>query len=152
MTDETQADPSGPDAAHLRPPGLDDATVEALGTLSEAFEAVEDARGHLYAFHRLTGRADLTLGEAVDQLRRAGHVDLADRIDRELLGRNVIPGRWTFQIVEEYDDGYYALFQELERLARDRLADGRRHLYEAEMKESRRTHRAPGHEATPDDL
>ncbi len=143
---------TGPDAGHRRPEGVDDATVEALGKLSEALEAAEVARGHLYTFHRLSGTTDLTLGEAVQQLRDAGHTDLADRIDRELVGRNVIPGHWTFQIVEAYDDGYYATFKELERAAREELVGGRRHLYEAEMKEDRRTHGAPGHEATPDDL
>lgn len=142
----------GPSAAHRRPEGVDDATVEALGRLSEALEAVEVARGHLYAFHRLSGTADLTLGDAVAKLRAAGHTELADRIDRELVGRNVIPGRWTFQIVEAYDESYYANFRDLERAAREQLVGGRRHLYEAEMKEDRRTHGAPGHEATPDDL
>ena len=139
-------------AQHRRPDGLDDATVDALGKLSEALEVAEDARGHLYAFHRLTGTADLTLGEAVDQLRDAGHAELADRVDTELVGRNVIPGHWTFQIVEEYDDTYYSVFKELDRVARDDLAEGRRHIYEAEMKERRRTHGRPGHEATPDDV
>ncbi|MGN7800560.1 hypothetical protein [Leifsonia sp. 22587] len=144
---ESRAD--GPDEQHRRPDGLDDATVDALGTLSEALEVVEHARGLLYGFHRLTGKADLTLGDAVDKLREAGHIDLADRIERELLGRNVIEGRWTFQIVEDFDDGYYALFRDLERTARDELAAGRRHLFEAEMKEERRTHGEPGHEARP---
>jgi hypothetical protein len=141
-----------PDPAHRRPDGVDDATVEALGRLSEALEAAEVARGHLYAFHRLSGTTDLTLGDAVGMLRAAGHVELADRIDHELVGRNVIPGRWTFQIVEAYDDDYYARFKALEQAARDELVGGRRHLYEAEMKEDRRTHGAPGHEATPEDL
>lgn len=141
----------GPDAAHLRPDGLDDATVEALGKLSEALEVVEHARGYLYGFHRLTGKADLALGEAVGKLRSAGHADLADRIERDLVGRNVIEGRWTFQIVEDYDDGYYAAFKGLEREARESLADGKRHLFEAEMKEDRRTHGRRHHEALPAD-
>ncbi len=102
----------------------DEATVAALGKLSEALEVVEEARGHLYAFHRRCGTADLTLGEAVEQLREAGHPELADRIDRELVGRNILSGRWTFQVVEEYDDGYYSTFRELERVARDGLAGG----------------------------
>lgn len=145
--DRTPAD--GPDGAHTRPEGLDDATVDALGSLSEALEVVEHARGLLYGFHRLTGTADLTLGDAVAKLRDAGHAELADRIDRELVGRNVIDGRWTFQIVEDYDDGYYALFRELEREAREQLAGGRRHLFEAELKEQRRTNGQPGHEPRP---
>jgi hypothetical protein len=143
---------SGPAAGHRRPDGVDDATIEALGKLSEALEAAEVARGNLYTFHRLSGTADRTLGEAVDLLRAAGHTGLADRIDRELVGRNVIPGQWTFQIVEAYDDTYYSVFRELDRAAREELVEGKRHLYEAEMKEERRTHGAPGHEATPADL
>jgi len=136
---------------HLRPRGVSDDTVEALGKLSEALETVEHARGLLYGFHRLTGRAHITLGEAVDQLRAAGHGGLADHIDRELLGRNVVHGRWTFQLVEEYDDTYYSTFKALEKQARDELVGGRRHLFEAEMKEEQRCHDHPDHRATPDD-
>ena len=138
-----------PAPEHRRPDGVDDLTVEALGKLSEALEVVEDARGSLYRFHRLTGMADLALGEAVDQLREAGHDSLAGEIQSRLVGRNVIEGRWTFQIMEEYDDGYYRLFKELEAKARDQLVLGKRHLFEAEMKEDRRTHGNPDHRATP---
>ena len=137
------------DDAHTRPAGTSDATVEALGKLSEALEVVEDARGRLYGFHRLTGMADLALGEAVGLLRDAGHAELADRIDTDLVGRNVLAGRWTFQIVEEFEDGYYAAFKEHERAAREQLMGGRRHVFEAEMKQERRTHGRPGHAATP---
>jgi hypothetical protein len=139
----------GPDFAHLRPKGVSDATVEALGKLSEALEVVEQARGYLYGFHRLTGTADLALGEAVELLRKAGHSTLADSVAEDIVGRNVIQGRWTFQIVEDYDDNYYAAFKAMEKRARDELAWGRRHLYEAEMKEERRTHGLPHHEARP---
>jgi hypothetical protein len=139
-----------PAPAHRRPDGVDDQTVEALGKLSEALEVVEDARGSLYRFHRLTGTADLALGEAIDMLREAGHQSLAGEIESRLLGRNVLEGRWTFQIMEEYDDGYYRLFKELDAKARDSLVLGRRHLYEAEMKEDRRTRGHPDHTAMPD--
>jgi hypothetical protein len=148
MTNDAQ----GPDAQHQVPEGVSEATVEALGSLSAAVEVIEHARGLLYGFHRLTGTADLNLGEAVEQLRKAGHTELAERIDTELVGRNVIAGRWTFQVVEDYDDGYYALAKELERTARDELVQGRRHLFEAGMKEDRRTQDQRHHEATPSDL
>jgi hypothetical protein len=145
------SDTNTPAPQHTRPPGVSDATVDALGKLSEALEVVEHVRGHLYAFHRLMGTADLTLGEAVDKFREAGHHELADRLQSELVGRNVLQGRWTFQIVEEYDDGYYAAFKSLEEAARNELVDGRRHLFEAEMKEDRRTHGHPAHTARPDE-
>lgn len=139
----------GPDAAHRRPAGLDDATVAALGKLSEALEVVEHARGYLYGFHRLTGKADLALGEAVEMLHQAGQESIADEIENELVGRNVIHGRWTFQVVEDYDDNYYAAFKAAESKARDELAGGKRHLFEAEMKEDRRSHGRAHHEAKP---
>ncbi len=142
-------DRDSPAPQHVRPEGADDATVEALGKLSEALEVVENARGLLYGFHRMIGTADLAAGEAVDMLRAAGHTELADRLGDELVGRNVVEGRWTFQVVEDFDDGYYTCFKELEREAREALVEGRRHLYEAEMKESRRTHGRRHHEARP---
>jgi hypothetical protein len=140
-----------PDSQHRRPDGLDDVTVEALGDISEALEAVERARGHLYSFHQLSGTADLTLQKGVAGLREAGHVELAEEIEAELVGRNVLPGMWTFQIVEAYDDGYWSVFRRCEKKAREMLAGGRRHLYEAEMKERERSRGHPGHEATPRD-
>ncbi|MEU6488322.1 hypothetical protein [Streptomyces sp. NPDC046887] len=141
----------GPDPAHRRPPGVSDTTVEALGSLSKALETTERARGHLYAFHQLTGTADLELDHTVELLREAGHGQWADRVRREILGRNVIPGHWTFQLVESYNDTYYEPFRRLERRALADLAEGRDHLYEAEMKEARRTAGHPGHSARPGD-
>ena len=144
MTDEDRPAPE-----HRVPDGVDEATVAAVGKLTEALETVERARGHLYSVHQLTGSADLQLGEAVDQLRDAGHAGLADELERDLVGRNVLPGRWTFQVVEEYDDGYWSPFRDLERRARDELTSGRRHLHEAGMKEDRRTHGHQDHTAVP---
>ena len=149
MSDDIPGEDLPGDPAHRTPSGVDDATVDALGKLSEALETVERARGHLYTFHQLTGSADIALQGAVDALREAGHGELADRVDAELVGRNVIEGRWTFQIVEDYDDGYWSLFRDLERTAREQLAGGRRHLFEARLKQSERTAGEPGHAATP---
>ncbi|MCV7344619.1 hypothetical protein [Mycolicibacterium rhodesiae] len=140
---------SGDELLSRRPQGVDDDTVEAVGSLSEALEYVERARGHLYSFHQLMGHADLLLGEACDKLRDAGHADIADRLTEEMVGRNVLHGRWTFQIVEEFDDDYWSVLREHERAVRDQLMDGHRHVFEAEMKERRRTSGRPGHEAVP---
>jgi hypothetical protein len=134
---------------HRRPPGVSDRAVAAVGMLTEALETVEQVRGHLYALHQLTGRADFMLDDVVALLRLEGHDALADRIDRELIGRNVIAGRWTYQIIEDYDDGYYALLRDIESTVRRELVGGRRHVHEAELRELRRTHGEPGHEAGP---
>jgi hypothetical protein len=144
------ADARSVDEAHQRPPGASDELVEAVGKFGEAVEYIERVRGHLYSLHQLVGRADLLLDEVVDGLRATGHDDLAKQVQDELLGANVLPGRWTFQIVEEFDDGYYATFKALEKHVRDETVLGRRHVLEAEMKQQRRTHGRRGHEPTPD--
>ncbi|SEP01315.1 hypothetical protein [Trujillonella endophytica] len=130
-------------------PDLDDTTVEGLGKLSEALETIEQARGQLYAFHQHSGKADLLLQEAVELFRKAGHTELADDLDRDLVGRNVIADRWTFQIVEDYDADYWSTFRAFDERARGELSDGDRHVYEARMKQRERTAGHPRHEAGP---
>ncbi|GAA4972067.1 hypothetical protein WHI96_18270 [Pseudonocardia tropica] len=142
-------DDDRPTPEHLRPEGVSDEAVAAVGKLAEAVETIERARGHLYAFHQMTGYADEMLDEVVDGLRGIGRDDLADRITIELIGLNVVAGRWSFQVVEEYDDGYYRTVLDLDRAVRDELVAGRRHVMEAEMKERRRTRGRAGHAARP---
>ncbi|MFJ4465966.1 hypothetical protein ACIP2X_00445 [Streptomyces sp. NPDC089424] len=139
-----------PDSRHRRPAGVGDRTVEALGALSKAWETTERARGRLYDFHQLTGTADLQMERAAELLEEAGHPQWAQRIRTEIVGRNVIPGHWTFQILEAYDAGYHRPFLDLKAAVLRDLAQGRDHLYEAEMKETRRTAGHPGHTAGPD--
>lgn len=151
------AGPRGNDGAmdrpddHARPAGVDDATVEALGKLSEGLEWVERARGRLYDLHQMLGRADLLMGDAADLLEKAGHGEQAELVRREVVGRNVLEGRWTFQVVEEFDDGYWEPVRAAERRVRGELAGGRRHLFESEMKEARRSHGVRHHESRPAD-
>lgn len=136
-------------SSHARPEGVDDATVEAAAKVSEALEWVERARGRLYDLHHMVGRADFVTEDAVEKLRHAGHPELARFVAEELVGRNVLEGRWTFQIVEEFDRVYYEPFREAERRVRDELLDGRRHVYESELKERRRTAGRRHHESRP---
>ncbi|WP_374612161.1 hypothetical protein [Gordonia sp. (in: high G+C Gram-positive bacteria)] len=130
-------------------PHISDDTAEAVGKVGEALEYIERARGHLYSFHQLIGRGDLLLGEAVDELRKAGHGEFADELSTELVGRNVLEGRWTFQVVEEFDDTYWGPLREYVNRVRADLTDGQRHVHEARMKEDRRTQGHPEHTANP---
>jgi hypothetical protein len=98
------------------------------------------------------GHADLLLGDAAAMFRGAGQRTAADHLDRDVVGRNVIDGRWTFQLVEEFDDAYYDLVRQLVRTLEAELAGGRRHLYERQMKEDRRSRGMPGHERVPADV
>ncbi len=139
------------DREHQRPDGVTDATVAAAGKLSEALEWIERARGHLYSFHQTMGRGDLLAGEAADALAAAGHPALAEQLRDEIVGRNVVQGRWTFQLVEEFDDNYWEPFRAAERAVRDAVMAGRRHVFESEMKDRRRSADRSGHERRPGD-
>ena len=134
---------------HTTPDGVSEETIEGVGRLSEAFEYIERAKGHLYSFHQLMGRADFLVEEAANILDEAGHTAFAEKLRTELMGRNVLDGRWTFQIVEEFDEEYWQVFRGWERRVREELVAGRQHVYEARLKEERRTHGRPGHEARP---
>ena len=110
-----------------------------MGKLSAAVEIAEDARGHLYAFHRLSGSSDLAFQGAVRALRDAGHMELADEIDDVLVGRDVVADLWTFQIVDHYDHQYYAVVQAVRNKVKRLLSAGQAHVHEAEMKQREQT-------------
>jgi hypothetical protein len=135
--------------ARRRPPGTSQETVDATGKLSEALEWVERARGRLYDFHQMIGHADFLLDDACSVLEAAGHHDVVATVREELIGRNVLEGRWTFQIVEEFDGMYWEPFRAIERDIREQLVDGARHVYESELKEQRRTTGRRHHESRP---
>ncbi|WP_421121612.1 hypothetical protein ACE2AJ_09580 [Aquihabitans daechungensis] len=137
------------EAGEYREKQADDAATSAVGRASEALEYVERARGHLYSMHQLIGRADLLFEEAADLFREAGEEEAADRLQRDVVGRNVLDGRWTFQVVDEFDDLYHGVVTEAVRSLEREYHDGERHVYEARMKEQRRTHGRSGHEHRP---
>ena len=66
---------------------------------------------------------------------RAEHADLADEVERVLVGRDVVDGRWTFQIVEAYNSQYWQAFRDTEQWVRDRAGGAEPHLFEAELKQ-----------------
>lgn len=137
------------DVGHQRPDGVSDAVVEAVGTLSEALEYLERAKGHLYTFHQLMGRIDILAQQAADGLDDAGEHRHAELLRRDVVGRNVLDGRWTFQVVEEFGRTYDEPFRRAEEQVRGDLMAGRRHVYEAELKERERSRGRRGHEARP---
>jgi hypothetical protein len=148
VDDDTPTNPERQDADRL-PSGVSDQIVEALGKASEGLEYLERARGHLYSMHQLIGRADFLFEESADLFDSCGAVTDADALRRDVIGRNVLDGRWTFQIVEEFDDLYHRPVTDTVRSLEDRHVAGRRHVYESELKERRRTTGRAGHERRP---
>ncbi len=126
-----------------------DDVTEAVGRASEALEYVERARGHLYSMHQLIGRADFLFGEAADLFLEAGEAEAGEGLLRDVVGRNILDGRWTFQVVEEFDDLYHQPVTVAVRALEREFHGGERHVHEARLKEQRRTHGRAGHERRP---
>ncbi len=116
-------------------------TADAVGKATEALEYVERARGHLYAFHQLIGRADFLFEESALMLDAAGHRHHACSLWRNLVGRDVLEGRWTFQVVEGFDSDYYEAAQAEVHTLVDDLVDGHRHLHEEQLRRRRHEER-----------
>lgn len=127
---------------------IDPETIDAVGKATEALEYVERARGHLYAFHQLIGRADFLFEESSLRLAECGHREEADSLWQNVVGRDVLEGRWTFEIVERFDDDYYdaARFEVLG--LEHRLVGGRRHAHEEGLRQRRRLAHPPIHDDT----
>jgi hypothetical protein len=118
-----------------------DAIVDAVGKASEALEYVERARGHLYAFHQLIGRADFLFEQSAILLAAAGHGAEAAPLWRNLVGRDVLEGRWTFDVVERFDDDYYDAARSEVTHLEQALVNGRRHAHEEQLRRQRRAQR-----------
>jgi hypothetical protein len=116
----------------------DPETVDAVGKATEALEYVERARGHLYAFHQLIGRADFLFEEAARRLAACGHREDAASLWRSVVGRDVLEGRWTFEVVEHFDDDYYDAARAEVLHLETQLVGGRRHGHEEELRRRRR--------------
>jgi hypothetical protein len=54
-----------------------------------------------------------------------------------LVGRDVLDGRWTFQVVEGFDSDYYVAAREEVRALVEGLAGGHRHVHEKAMRQRR---------------
>ncbi len=121
---------------------VDFTSIDAVGKASEALEYVERARGHLYAFHQIIGRADFLFEQSALGLAAGGHHAEAASLWRNLVGRDVLEGRWTFQIVEGFDDDYYDAVRKEVLQLEAALVNGRRHAHEEQLRERRRAQRA----------
>ena len=112
--------------------------VRVVHDLTLALEFVDRARGHLLAFHHLIGHADNALDDVLQGLDEAARADLAALVRRELVGRDVLFDRWTYELLDEFDDGFWAAWRETEQRVRAELTGGRRHVHESALQKRRR--------------
>jgi hypothetical protein len=110
---------------------LTEPEVDAIHHVELAVEWLRRAHGDLVAFHHEVGHAMDHLADAEAGLRDAGRTDLADTLRDEYLPRGVLDdGRWSYDVLESYEDAFLEPLSDFESETRDRLVDGRRHVAE----------------------
>lgn len=110
---------------------LSEAEREALHRVELGLEWLHRAHGHLVAFHHNTGHAMDHLAAAETALRECGHAELADALRDEYLPRGVIDGdRWSYDVLECFQEGFLSDIEDFEEQARTDVADGQRHVAE----------------------
>jgi hypothetical protein len=121
--------------------------LDTMATATEAMEYIERARGNLYTLHHLLVRADLLFAEVAASLRAQGHDDEAGLLEQQVIGRNVLENRWSFEVVEAFDDGFYGPVSGAVRDLERRTVGGQRHAREAALKRYRTTPQSTGDES-----
>mgnify|MGYP006295143567 CR=1 FL=1 len=113
------------------PDDLEEADRAALHSVELGVEWLHRAHGDLVRFHHQVGHAMDHLAEAEQQFRDAGRSDLADAIRDEYLPSGVIDDdRWSYDVLESYEEGFLAELTAFEAETREAVADGRRHVAE----------------------
>lgn len=108
----------------------DDAAVDALHRIELGLEWFHRAHGHLVAFHHNTGHAMDHFAAAEELLREQGETELADALRDEFLPCGVLGDRWSYDVLETFQDGLLDDADAFEERARHRLTDGNRHVAE----------------------
>lgn len=121
----------GPESSNPPWEGLSEAEIEALHEVEVGCEWLERAQGHLLAFHHAVGHGMDHFAVAEDHLRDEGHPELANHIRDDVLPCGVVDGdRWSYGLVEAYEDTMLAEVRRMGQMIREELADGSRHVAE----------------------
>lgn len=118
--------------------GLTERELRAMHDVEVGTEWLQRAHGHLLAFHHAVGHGMDRFDVAEGALREEGHVELANQLRDGLLPRGVVDDTWSYGLVEAYQEGLLAESVAFERRARERLADGERHVNERRQRHRRR--------------
>jgi hypothetical protein len=109
----------------------------ALHRIELGLECLHRAHGHLVEFHHSTGHAMDHLAAAEPLLRECGYDDLADAVRDQYLPQGVIDDdRWSYDVLESFQEGFLAEIEGFETEAREAVADGQRHAEERAQERS----------------
>lgn len=129
---------------------LSDTEREALHEIELGAEWVHRAHGALIEFHHDIGHGMDHFARAEALFRDAGRTELADALRDEQLPRGVDESdRWSYELIEDFRDGFLGEILAFEDVAHQRVAGGTRHVAErAQQREWTRRARTETDEPT----
>lgn len=124
-------------APATEPPGvsnddldLTEAERDGLHELQLGLESIYRGYGALLDCHHHVGSGLDHFATAEELLREEGYTEIADRLRDDLLPAGVIDDRWTYELVDEFREGFLATVTAFERDVREELAGGVTHVAE----------------------
>lgn len=111
-------------------PDLDGDELAAVHEIELGVEWLLRAQGALLQFHHAVGHAMDHLDDA-EGLLRDSHPVLADHLRDDLLPAGVTPeGRWSYELVEAFEEGHLVEAKQFRAHALAELTGGERHVAE----------------------
>lgn len=115
---------------------LSDTERKALHEVELGAEWVHRAHGALIEFHHDVGHGMDHFARAQALFREAGRTELADELRDEQLPRGVDGSdRWTYELLEDFRNGFLGEISAFENAAHQRVAGGKRHVAERAQKQ-----------------
>lgn len=103
----------------------------AMHEVEVGIEWLLRAQGRLLAFHHAIGHGMDHLDVAESRLRADGYETLADHLRDDILPRGVTgDDRWSYNVVEEFQQAFLRPVTEFEETSREVVTDGKRHVEE----------------------
>lgn len=114
---------------------LSDTERQALHEIELGAEWVHRAHGTLIEFHHDIGHGMDHFARAETLFREAGWTELADALRDEQLPRGVDGhDRWSYEVIEDFRNGFLGEILAFENVAHQRVAGGKRHVAERAQK------------------
>lgn len=106
---------------------------DALHNLQLGTEHLYRAYGHLLSFHHAVGHAMDRLADAEVELEAADHTEHAAVLRDDILPAGVFGDTWSYELVEEYEDGVLTDLANFQNVVCADLAGGERHVSERDQ-------------------
>lgn len=104
----------------------------ALHKMQLGLEKIRQAEGDLYKFHHNVGGGMDYWNEAIDLWEESGNPEIAERVE-DGIGQGAIRDMWTFEIVEDWEDGFKSWVEDVNGATREEIGLGE-HITERQQK------------------